>query len=321
MYNKVAIITINYNQASMTIECMLSVLASDYENYTVILIDNGSDYKNFQQLVNAFNHEDKVKVFRIEKNCGYVGGVNHGLHMATKMNPDYFLIMNNDTIIDKFAITELVKTSDKYKQKAIVSGKVYHFDRPDVIQYTGSYFYNKKYFKETYPGRNEKDIRQCDEDKERDMLDDIFWLLPKQVLKNVGYYADCFFIYAEQADYALRAIKVGYKLIYTPKAKLWHKGCLTTGNGDKDSPAIAYWRNKSSVIFLFRNMNKSYFILLIVKKLTKHIVKNILNLFKLRKTSHSKSDFAAFIGSFAGLKWTIFKKKDHGYNPFNIKPQ
>ena len=117
------------------------------------------------------------------------------------------------------AITELIKTSTLYDNNCIVSGKVYYFDNPNVIQTTGSYFIDKRYLTETYPGKDENDNGQCDQVCERDMLDDIFWLIPNKVFKNTGLYCNYFFLYGEQADYALRAKQMGYKLIYYSKCK------------------------------------------------------------------------------------------------------
>lgn len=313
---EVIIITLNYNQSDMTIECLNSILNADFENYKILLIDNGSRNEEFMKL-DYFSENSKVILERISKNCGYVGGINFGMKVGLKYDPKYFLIMNNDTIIANNAISELVKTADKYEQNAIVSGKIYHFDQPNVIQHTGSNFIDKRYLKETYPGKDEKDIGQCDKEEERDMLDDIFWLLPVEVYNQIGGYSNHFFLYAEQADYALRAKMVGVKLIYTPKAKLWHKASTTTGGGNRYAPSVNFWRNKSSIIYLFRNTKKIYFINYILNTLPKLFIKHLLNILKLRKSTDPKSDYAALVGHLSGIKWTFRKREESGHNPFN----
>ena len=146
----------------------------------------------------------------------------------------------------------------------------------------GSFFSDRRYLKEIYPGKDEEDIGQCDKEEERDMLDDIFWLVPNKIYKEVGNYSDNFFLYGEQADYALQAVKKGYKLIYTPKAKIWHKGSATTGGGNEYSPPVNFWRKKSGVIYLYRNTKRHFFYLNFFKTLFKLIVKNILNFLNIR---------------------------------------
>ena len=310
----VVVITLNYNQSKMTLECVDSILKSDYKNYKLIVVDNGSNKEEFEYLIG--NIDSRVIVERINENCGYVGGVNHGLAKSNELKPDYFLIMNNDTIIDKYTIKYLVEAGERNDHNAIISGKVYHYDQPNVLQYVGGVYKDKKYLKMNNIHVNEKDEGQCDLEEERDMLDDIFWLLPNKIVENIGKYSDHFFLYAEQGDYAQRAKKAGFKLIYTPEAKLWHKGSITTGGGNRFSPVVNFWRKKSSIIYKYKNLKKIFFWIYLVKTLSKQTIKNILNFFRLRKTPNKRSDYAALIGTMYGIKWIFHKKSDNGFNPF-----
>ncbi|HAF30846.1 MAG TPA: glycosyltransferase family 2 protein [Bacteroidales bacterium] len=308
----IAIITINYNLSGETIPCVESILKSEYPNYRVYLIDNGSAQDDYNKLLEAFNQQGKVNVLRIEKNCGYVGGVNFGLQKAMESNPDYFLVMNNDTIIDKEAIGYLVYTAQRHKNNAIVSGKVYYYDRPDVLQHTGEIITDHRYLKTFAPGKNEKDTGQFDEEIERDALDDVFWLLPLGLVKDVGFYCNYFFLYAEQGDYALRAKKKGYKLIYTPDAKLWHKVSMTTGGGNTHSPKVCYWRGQGLFVLHYRHLKIKYLILSILKKF---VTFSALALFK--KENKRNCAIAMLRGYFWGFCWMFNKRPNNGYNPYN----
>lgn len=305
---------LNYNQSKMTLDCVNSVLNSTYTNYNLLVIDNGSKNNEFEYLLS--NIHSSILVKRIEKNCGYVEGINFGLTVGKEFNPDYFLIMNNDTIIDREAVSYLVEAGLKNKNKAIISGIIYHFEKPNTIQRTGSLFSDRRYLKEIYPGKDELDRGQFIQDEERDMLDDIFWLIPSEIFKEVGYYSNYFFIYCEQGDYALRAVKKGFKLIFTPKAKIWHKGSITTGDGDRSSPAVNYWRNKGSVIYLYRNISQRYFFINLLKVFPKLIIRFCLNYLKLANKRNKTSDYAALLGYIHGIRWIFNKKPDDGYNPF-----
>ena len=154
---KVVIFTINFNQSKMTLECVDSILRSTYNNYKLIVVDNGSTEEEFNFLIESI--DSNVLVERINENCGYVGGINRGFLAGSKLNPDYFLIMNNDTIIDSNAVQYFVEAGEKYNQKAIISGKVYHFDRPNIIQYAGSFFFRQKIFKRNLSGKRRRRCR------------------------------------------------------------------------------------------------------------------------------------------------------------------
>lgn len=309
----VVIFTLNYNQSKMTLECVDSILNSNYTNYNLIVVDNGSTNEEYQYLLDNIN--SKVSVERINENCGYVGGINRGLHKAASLNPDYFLIMNNDTIIDPEAIKYLVEAGERYDKNAIISGKVYHYDRPDVFQYVGGIFKDKRYLMMNNIHKDELDEGQCEVEKEMDMLDDIFWLLPNKIVKNVGKYSKHFFLYAEQADYARRVSDSGYILIYTPKAKIWHKGSITTGDGNRFAPHVNYWRKKGSIIYRAKHLEKKTFWIYSVKLLIKLMFKSV-GYMLFGKNELSKANLAALRGVISGIKWNFNKVEDKGYNPY-----
>ncbi len=312
----IAIITINYNLSTETIPCVESILASTYNNFIVYLIDNGSKQEDYQKLLDAFGGNPKVQILRIDNNCGYVGGVNTGLKKGIEDKADYFLVMNNDTIIDKEAIGYLVDAAKRYNNKAVVSGKVYYFDNPDIIQHTGEIVTNWRYLRAMHPGRNEKDVGQFSTELERDVLDDVFWLLPAEVVNVVGLYSHYFFLYAEQGDYSLRVKQKGFKLIFTPNAKIWHKVSMTTGGGQTKSLAICYWRGQGLFVLQNQHIKTKYFIVIVIKTFIQGISKVIL-----KKGNDQKCAQAMLRGYFWGFCWMFNKKPNNGYNPYLVNPK
>lgn len=286
-------------------------MESEYKDINVLLVDNGSENADYNNLTDAFTNNPKVRLLRIDKNCGYVGGVNYGLKQALLAEPDYFLIMNNDTIIDRYAIGCLVEAAERYNDKAIVSGKVYYYDHPDILQHTGVIFKDKRYLTTTYPGKGERDTGQFDDEAERDSLDDVFWLLPLGLVKEIGFYSDYFFLYAEQGDYAQRARRQGYKLIFTPGAKLWHKVGMTTGEGKRISPAICFWRGQGRFVFQYRNLKRKYFINMMLVSFMKMLAQSIL-----KEGDAGRCSRAQLRGYFWGFRWMFNKRPNNGLNPY-----
>lgn len=307
----IAVITINYNLSPETIPCVESVLASSNRDIRVFLVDNGSREEDYQNLVRAFGDHPLVEILRIENNCGYVGGVNHGLTRALEDKPEYFLVMNNDTVIDPQAVDHLVNAARRYNNRAIVTGMVYYFDKPDVIQHTGEIITDRRLIKTIAPGKNEVDTGQFNQDLERDALDDVFWLLPAPVVEEVGLYCNYFFLYAEQGDYALRAVKKGFKLVFTPWAKLWHKVSMTAGNGDTMSVPVCYWRGQGMFMLHFRHMKRFWFLLTTAEWFFNYGGKALFKSGKARKCSR-----AMFRGYFWGFRWMLNKKPNNGRNPY-----
>lgn len=318
MKDRVVIITVNYHQNEYTLKCIESILSSNYNNFKIILIDNGPIEEEHKELINSLPNDDRVILKKSKENIGYVGGVNLGLELGSKINLDYFMIMNNDTIIDKNAIGELVETCKDYNNKAIVTGKVYHYDELNKLQDIGYFFQNEKTLKTNRRGLNEIDSGQYDEVAERDLIDDVFWLFPVNLYSKIGGYSPYFWFNAEQADFALRAKNAGYKLIYTPEAKLWHKGSVSIGGREKN-PKLAYWHIQSTLIFRYRHLSKIQFIFNYLK-----ILKSIFSTyFKMIYKYLKKEDYsfkyakAKLMGLLYFNKWLMLHNENKGYNPFD----
>jgi len=286
-----------------------SVLSSSYRNFQILVVDNGSREEDYINLQEAFRTEQKISILRIEKNCGYVGGINVGLKHIANTDVEFIVIMNNDTVIDENAIENAVKKSQKYSN-SIIAGKVYFYDKPNCFQTTGSVYVDRKRLKENYPGRYQEDTGQFLNDEPRDMLDDIFWIMPRKIIDDVGYYSTHFFLYGEQVDFALRAVQKGYRLMFSPDIKIWHKVSATTGGGDNAAPHVTYWRHKSSVVLLYKHTAFHILLELLLKTNVKLILKFIF------QSNDRKIFKAALRGQWDGFKWLFTKSQDNGLNPY-----
>ncbi len=315
---KVSIILINWNTPEMTIECIESILKSNYNNFEVILIDNGSDDNSSQIFNKIFQNHKKIRIFNSPKNLGYAGGMNYGLDKASKSSPEYFLVMNNDAVIDSQSITSLVITAKKYSNNCVVTGKVYDYYKNNTLQTIGFKFDRQTLAGERL-GFNEEDIGQYDEEKEREMIDDIFMLIPSNIYKKVGGYSPFFFLNYEQTDLVLRIQNKGYSSIYTPDAKLWHKGSYSSGG--IGNPLMMFWEGKSKIILHKLHQSNQVFISFYIRYLFKSIyglIKGLIGKLIGRK-NNLKSRYALFRGILSGTYWLFNRKYESGYNPFQTK--
>ena len=119
----VVVILLNYNKTKYTLECVDSILKSADCDFKVIVVDNNSETDEYKLLQTIT--DERVIIKKSDINRGYSGGINYGLEFAKLLNPGYYLIMNNDTIIDKFAVKELISTSKKYDDKCHVQNNGY----------------------------------------------------------------------------------------------------------------------------------------------------------------------------------------------------
>ena len=291
---------------------------SKHEEFVLLVVDNGSTKGNQKELKDKLPKDSRVHFRPIAINRGYVGGINYGLEEGKKQfNPEFFMIMNNDTILDKNAIEELLMVIQVNNGKVIATGKVYHYKEPDKLQFVGYEYVDKKYLTRRALGVDEKDKGQYDKVEERDMLDDIFWLFPAKLYDEIGGYSNYFWFNSEQADFALRAKKEGYKLIYTPNAKLWHKGSVSVGGRDAN-PRLAYWTVQSKLILKYLHLKRIYFwsfYLITVISVLRTFIKSIYY-WLMGKEDIRDYALAKYKGLAYFNKWLVKKNENTGYNPF-----
>ena len=300
-YPKVIILILSYNGKYLLEDSISSYLANDYPNFKVMVIDNGSNDGTKEYVEKNF---PEVKVVRTEKNLAYSGGFNFGLKYAFKKNSvDYVLVTNNDVKADRNVISELVKVAEKDKKIGFVTGKVYYYDNPDILQTVG-----KKEdpirWNGGHIGNREKDNGQYDDISERFFADDIFTLVRKELYEEVGGYDTTFQFQSEEYDWQARAKKAGYKIIYTPNAKIWHKESMTIG---KDSAFKAYYdaRNPMLVILLHKSSQffRRYFWIYFRKGIFRNSIRVLIKNFELKKA------YKIWAGFFSGIYWGIKNKK------------
>ena len=250
---KVVVLILSYDGKFLLEDAVGSYLDNNYANFEVVVIDNGSVDGTEEYVEETF---PEARVIRLEKNRGYSGGFNFGLKYAfDQAQADYVLITNNDVKVDPNIIAELVKTAETDEKIGFVTGKAYYYDRPDTLQTVGKYEDPIKWNGEHIGGR-EVDRGQYDEVAERCFIDDIFMLVSQKLYRETGGYDTAFFFQAEEYDWQARAKARGYKIMYTPHAKLWHKESMTVG---KQSAFKAYCDSRNPMLVILRYKSPSYF--------------------------------------------------------------
>jgi len=299
IYPKVIVLILSYNGMPLLQDSISSYLENDYNNFQVVVVDNGSTDGTMEYVANKY---PEVYVHRAEKNLKYSGGLNYGMEYAfDQRKADYALITNNDVKADNNMISALVETAEQSVKTAFTIGKVYYFDLPDTFQTVGKKF-DPFLWNGGHIGNNEKDQGQYDSIEERAWCDDIYWLVKKEIWDITGGYDTEFAFQGEDFDWQVRAKKIGYKIMYTPFAKLWHKESMTIG---KSSPLKAYYDARNPLIIHMKYRKKQEYMPIINMRFKGHCkssVKYFLKgkLFFLFSTWH---------GFFSAIQWGFKNKR------------
>ena len=88
--------------------------------------------------------------------------------------------------------------------------------------------------------------------------------MKKEVIKEIGLLDKKFFLYFEETDLALRASKKGYKSLYIPKARIWHK--ISKSSGGIKSEIGLYYITRNRWLFMKKwAHNKDFFIFILLQ--------------------------------------------------------
>lgn len=299
MNPKVIVLVLSYNGKHLLDEAISSYLKNDYDNFEIVIIDNGSTDGTKEYIGKKYPN---VKVLRTEKNLKYSGGFNLGLDYAfNKEKSDYVLISNNDVKADQNVIKELVKVAEQDENYGFVTGKVYYYDNPNVFQTVGKKEDPIKW-NGVHIGNGEVDKGQYDEISERIFADDIFMLVSRNLYEQVGGYDTEFEFQSEEYDWQARAKNYGFKIIYTPFAKIWHKESATIG---KASAFKLYYDFRNPMLVVLKNKPPEFFKRYFWNHVKDLIITSLVNIKRLQ----INVVFAIWRGFFSGIYWGCKNKK------------
>lgn len=247
---KIAIIILNWNQKDYTLACLDSLMESDYSNYEVMVIDNVSTDGSCEAVEKRF---PSVRLIRNEKNLGLTDSRNIGVDHALRSSADYILFLDNDTIVDKDMVAELVQEAEKDKLIAVVTPKIYFYTDQNRIWALGGKvnFYKGQV---SLLGHGEMDRGQFDSSRaiEVDYAIGCCSMIRSDIIKKIGK-LDPRFYYGEDTEFCIRAQRSGYKIMAVPKATMWHKDSRSWAKNDD----VKYIRVKA-VTWVIRKYARFY---------------------------------------------------------------
>lgn len=223
----VTIILLTLNGKEVTIDCIQSLKNISFPDFKIIGVDNKSSDDTVAALKNLF---PDVIIIENEKNLGFAGGNNVGIKYAlTHLNPDYLLLLNNDTIVEKDFLTNLIAEMEKHSDTGAAGSKIYYHNTPKIINYAGSYV-------SCWTCLKSKDgLRQLDDGSPRfntvKYVTNIMgccFLVKRDVVDKIGLLDERLFAYAEDVEWCLRIAEAGYKLLFVPASIIWHREAFTS---------------------------------------------------------------------------------------------
>ena len=219
------ILILNWNGKDLLNPCLDSVVAIDYPNYSVMIIDNGSSDGSLDMVQENYS---KVECMVLDQNYGFAGGYNRCFRKLKDDSSEFLLILNNDTVVDSDILNSFNDARMKFGDSHIYGGKIYYLDDPEKIWYAGGRV-KLKYANISHRGIRKQDSTEFSIQMQTDYITGCCLFTSMEVIKRLNGFDEGFNMYGEDVDLCLRAKQQGIRCYYWPEAKLWHHVSASLG--------------------------------------------------------------------------------------------
>lgn len=235
-----------YNRKEKLVRLLNSILESNYpkDKLEIIVVDDASTDGTYEVVKRKF---PQVRIIQNKRELLVSGSRNVCLKNA---KGKYIFLIDDDNIVDKNCILELVGVMERSSKIGIVAPIMYYLKQPKRVWCAGVRR-NMITSLTKYIGRDEIDCGQFRELIESADFPNAF-MIKREIITKVGLFNEKDFpIHYEEADFCERARRVGYKVVCHPKAKVWHDVPLSGKVKDKGviNELRAYYAARNRILF------------------------------------------------------------------------
>lgn len=238
---RVSVVVVAYNAQTTIRETISSLQAQSFKDYEIIVVDNNSHDNTVSIVRELFTTENSecCKLICNSINTGFTGGNITGFKHA---DGEYIALLNADAEAESTWLQSLVDTMDSQKKIGICASKIINYSS-HVIDSAGDGFSRSLQGFKRGEGELEEKYIECEY---------VFGacagaaLYRKEMLEEIGFFDEDFFLIHEDTDMNFRAQLQGWKIFYVPNAVVHHK--VRSSIGHMSDLAIYYSiRNKTFV--------------------------------------------------------------------------
>lgn len=248
-FPSVGILTVTYNSAAFIDEFAASLRHIDYPTFELIAVDNASTDDTVARLSHLY---PEAIVHRTETNLGFAAGNNLGIRDCLERGYDYILFLNNDTVVTPEFLSRLVSAADF---RTIVVPKILYYYNPRLLStHAGDFDWNWGRFRATFHAR--ADTPAASRPRQLRTASFCCALVPARAFREVGLLDEQFFMYYEETDWLQRAQGLGYRLLYEPRAVIFHRESGSSGGGWM-TPLKLYYATRNRPYLLRKHLTKA----------------------------------------------------------------
>ena len=243
---RVLAVVVNWNGREVLPQTLDALRSTLHSNLEIAVVDNGSTDGSAESV------RDPVRLLVLDENRGYGAALNavlgpalQGEKDAGEPPPDYFLLLNNDILLEPGTVSRLLELA-REKGPGIYGPKVLLQGNPDRLDAAWGRI-TWSHVLSSFRGKGARDGRRFDRVRRVQLLLGCALLVHRRVFQDVGLFDEQFFMYHEEVDFLFRAGRRGYPSYYCPAARVHHRQAHST----RDNPLQrVFWVRRNTVLFL-----------------------------------------------------------------------
>lgn len=212
-YPLVSIIILNYNAGQLLLDCVNSILNTNYPAYEIILVDNASKDSSHKKCKEKF---PQINLIENTKNLGYCEGNNIGIRLA---KGEFVVILNPDTLVDPNWLKELI-TAYKKNGEGLYQPKFLTTTDHNILMSTGNMI---QLFGFGYSrGKGEQDKGTFDKLERIGYASGTCLFTATKIMQKLGMFDPFLFAYHDDLDLGWRAAMQNIPSYYVPSSIVYH---------------------------------------------------------------------------------------------------
>lgn len=245
------LVTVTYSSQSVITDFIFSCLNQTYTDWQLYIIDNAST-DNTIPIIQSFN-DSRITILPQNVNLGFATATNIGINLALANNAHYVLLINNDTTFSSDLFQQLLDSISSNLEIDMVVPKILYHQPVNKLWYAGGYFDRWQAMKTVMVGEGMLDDGKYNLIRLVEFAPMCCVLFRAELFSkgSVGLLDEKYFVYFEDADWMYKANQMGKKLMYIPKAILYHKVSSLTGGMNSKFAITQFYQNR--VYFIRKN--------------------------------------------------------------------
>jgi len=227
MKYEIAVVVINYNSSSFTIDCIKSILEKTSQDlsYQIIVVDNASAYEDYEKVqIFVDNLKENVELIRSRINTGFGAGNMIGANVS---NSKYIAFVNNDTLFQNDCLKILKDYMDRNAQCGAAGPQGFKEDGkllPTIDHFASvkREIFGRKFLEVINPKKYPKRKREYNVPVKAQFIAGSFMFLRSEEFNQIGGFDTNIFLYYEETDLCKRLLKLGKFSYLVPDAKFLH---------------------------------------------------------------------------------------------------